>query len=111
MFDLGFEPQVMKIIGNIRPDKQTVLFSATFPKRMEALARILLQKPLEISAGGRSVVSQDVTQIVEVHPDEDSKFVRLLEVLGKSMSIDPDTKILVFVERQGTVPSLLPFYY
>jgi len=39
MFDLGFEPQVMKIIDNIRPDRQTVLFSATFPRQMEALAR------------------------------------------------------------------------
>lgn len=29
MFDMGFEPQVMKIVNNIRPDRQTVLFSAT----------------------------------------------------------------------------------
>lgn len=33
MFDLGFEPQVMKIIQNIRPSRQTVLFSATFPRQ------------------------------------------------------------------------------
>lgn len=32
MFDMGFEPQIMKIIANIRPDRQTVMFSATFPK-------------------------------------------------------------------------------
>jgi hypothetical protein len=48
MFDMGFEPQVMKIINNIRPDRQTVLFSATFPKQMEALARKVLEKPVEI---------------------------------------------------------------
>lgn len=34
MFDLGFEPQVMKIVNNVRPDRQTVLFSATFPKQV-----------------------------------------------------------------------------
>lgn len=34
MFDMGFEPQVMKIINNVRPDRQTVLFSATFPRNV-----------------------------------------------------------------------------
>jgi len=37
MFDMGFEPQVMKIIGNVRPDRQTVLFSATFPRQVRSL--------------------------------------------------------------------------
>ncbi|KAK6018640.1 DEAD/DEAH box helicase [Ostertagia ostertagi] len=50
MFDMGFEPQVMKIINNIRPDRQSVLFSATFPRQMEALARKILDKPIEIQA-------------------------------------------------------------
>jgi ATP-dependent RNA helicase DDX46/PRP5 len=45
MFDLGFEPQVIKIVMNIRPDRQTLLFSATFPKFMESLARKILNKP------------------------------------------------------------------
>ena len=44
MFDMGFEPQVMKIVNNIRPDRQTVLFSATFPKQMDSLARKILRK-------------------------------------------------------------------
>jgi len=34
MFDMGFEPQVMKIVNNVRPDRQTVLFSATFPRQV-----------------------------------------------------------------------------
>lgn len=34
MFDMGFEPEVMKIIANVRPDRQTVLFSATFPRQV-----------------------------------------------------------------------------
>lgn len=40
--------QVMRIIENIRPDRQTVMFSATFPRQMEALARRILTKPIEI---------------------------------------------------------------
>jgi len=38
MFDLGFEPQVRSILSNVRPDRQTLLFSATFAKRIEKLA-------------------------------------------------------------------------
>jgi hypothetical protein len=35
----GFEPQIMRIVSNIRPDRQTVMFSATFPRTVETLAR------------------------------------------------------------------------
>jgi ATP-dependent RNA helicase DDX46/PRP5 len=34
MFDMGFEPQVMNILACVRPDRQTILFAATFPKNM-----------------------------------------------------------------------------
>lgn len=54
----------MRIVDNIRPDRQTVMFSATFPRAMEALARRILNKPLEIQVGGRSVVCSDVEQHV-----------------------------------------------
>ncbi len=39
MFDLGFEPQVRSIVTAIRPDRQTLLFSATFNRRVENLCR------------------------------------------------------------------------
>ncbi|EFW19185.1 pre-mRNA processing RNA-helicase, variant 2 [Coccidioides posadasii str. Silveira] len=108
MFDMGFEPQVMKIISNIRPSRQTVLFSATFPRNMEALARKTLTKPVEIIVGGRSVVAQEITQIVEVRP-ENTKFVRLLELLGNLYSDDnnEDARALIFVDRQEAADGLL----
>lgn len=106
MFDMGFEPQVMKIIGNIRPNKQTVLFSATFPRQMEALARKTLQKPVEIVVGGRSVVAPEITQTVEVRSDE-SKFLRLLELLGELYQTDDDVRTLIFVDRQESADTLL----
>ena len=50
----------------VRPDRQTVLFSATFPKQIEKLAKTVLRLPLEIVVGERSTVNKDITQIVEV---------------------------------------------
>jgi len=106
MFDMGFEPQITKVLNNIRPDRQTVLFSATFPKNMEALARKALTKPLEIIVGGRSVVAPEITQIIEVRP-EDSKFKRLLQLLGDLHEEDEDARSLIFVERQETADNML----
>ena len=108
MFDMGFEPQVMKILANIRPDRQTVLFSATFPRQMESLARKTLAKPVEIVVGGRSVVAPEITQIVEVRPEE-KKFIRLLELLGNLYADDnnQDDRALIFVDRQESADGLL----
>jgi ATP-dependent RNA helicase DDX46/PRP5 len=108
MFDMGFEPQVMKILANIRPNRQTVLFSATFPRQMEALARKTLTKPVEIVVGGRSVVAPEITQIVEVRND-DKKFVRLLELLGNMYADEKneDDRALIFVDRQESADTLL----
>ncbi|MEW5301690.1 MAG: hypothetical protein WDW36_004533 [Sanguina aurantia] len=102
MFDMGFEPQIMRIVQNIRPDRQTVLFSATFPRSVEAVARKVLINPLEIQVGGRSVVNSDITQYVELRP-EDERFLRLLEVLGEFYE---KGKILIFVDKQEKCDNL-----
>lgn len=103
MFDMGFEPQVMRIVDNVRPDRQTVLFSATFPRQMEALARRILKKPIEIIVGGRSVVCKEVEQHVTVLED-DAKFFKLLELLGQYQE---HGSIIVFVDKQENADILL----
>lgn len=102
MFDMGFEPQIMKIIRNIRPDRQTVMFSATFPRQVEVLARNILTDPVEIMVGGRSVVNADIEQRVEVRPAQE-RYLRLLELLGEWYELG---KILVFVHTQDGCDSL-----
>ncbi|KAI1416014.1 P-loop containing nucleoside triphosphate hydrolase protein [Hypoxylon sp. FL1857] len=106
MFDMGFEPQVMKIFANMRPDRQTILFSATMPRIMDALAKKVLNSPVEITVGGRSVVAPEITQVVEIR-EENTKFVRLLELLGELYDKDEDARTLVFVERQEKADDLL----
>ncbi|XP_035720867.1 probable ATP-dependent RNA helicase DDX46 [Vespa mandarinia] len=103
MFDMGFEPQVMRIMENVRPDRQTVLFSATFPRQMEALARRILTRPVEVQVGGRSVVCKDVEQHVVVL-EEDQKFYKLLEILGHYQD---KGSAIVFVDKQENADTLL----
>ncbi|KAF2189687.1 DEAD-domain-containing protein [Zopfia rhizophila CBS 207.26] len=107
MLDMGFEPQVDKILSNIRPDRQTVLFSATFPKNMASLAKKHLTKPVEVTVGGRSVVAPEITQIVKVVPPvAEQKVTELLRHLGDLFQNDDDYRALVFVERQETAEEL-----
>ncbi|XP_020491210.1 probable ATP-dependent RNA helicase DDX46 [Labrus bergylta] len=103
MFDMGFEPQVMRIVDNVRPDRQTVMFSATFPRAMEALARRILAKPIEVQVGGRSVVCSDVEQHVLVI-GEDKKFLKLLEILGHYQE---KGSVIIFVDKQEHADALL----
>lgn len=103
MFDLGFEQQIMKIVNNVRPDRQTVMFSATFPRQVEAAARkILTSAPLEITIHGRAIVSDTITQIVEVM-EHSMKFYRLMELISEWYS---KGSILVFAESQTAVDML-----
>ncbi|GJY93073.1 DEAD-box ATP-dependent RNA helicase 42 [Tanacetum coccineum] len=102
MFDMGFEPQITRIVQNTQPNRQTVLFSATFPRQVEVLARKVLTKPVEIQVGGRSVVNKDIAQLVEVRP-ENERFYRLLELLGEWYE---KGKILIFVQSQDKCDSL-----
>jgi ATP-dependent RNA helicase DDX5/DBP2 len=43
MLDMGFEPQMRKIVSQIRPDRQTLMFTATWPKEVENIARDFMQ--------------------------------------------------------------------
>jgi hypothetical protein len=90
------------MLENTRPDRQTVLFSATFPKQMEALAKKHLRNPIEMVVGGRSVVSNTIEHFVELRAPE-TRFLRTLELLGEWYD---KGSVLVFVERQARPPAL-----
>jgi ATP-dependent RNA helicase DDX46/PRP5 len=96
MFDFGFEPQLTKILSIVRPTRQTVMFSATFPKNVETLARRVLDKPLEIVVGTRGQICKAVDQSIIVI-EEDQKLLKTLELLG--IWLDQGS-VIIFVEKQ-----------
>lgn len=99
MFDMGFGDQVLRIIAGTRPDRQTLLFSATFPRVVEAAARKVLTQPVEVVIGGRSVASSDVTQIIHILTEE-QKFAKLTEILAQWYETG---NIIIFVDKQESV--------
>lgn len=57
MFDMGFMPDVRRIIANLSEDRQTLLFSATMPPEIRKLANTVLRKPKVVDVGHSKVVS------------------------------------------------------
>ncbi|XP_042457692.1 DEAD-box ATP-dependent RNA helicase 20-like [Zingiber officinale] len=97
MLDMGFEPQIRKIISQIRPDRQTLYWSATWPREVEALARQFLQNPYKIIIGSPDLkANQSINQIVEVILEHE-KYPRLIKLLSELMD---GSKILVFLETK-----------
>ncbi|XP_049852272.1 uncharacterized protein LOC126330072 [Schistocerca gregaria] len=74
MFDMGFEPQVRSISGQIRPDRQTLLFSATFKPAIEQLAREILHEPVRITIGKVGTANEDITQVAEIFDSDNQKW-------------------------------------
>ena len=70
MLDMGFAPQINRIVRELPPYRQTLLFSATMPPEVEALARKYLRRPTVVQVGRRSEAASTVTHAVYPVPRE-----------------------------------------
>eukprot|EP00440_Ansanella_granifera_P013131 gb/GFBE01014269.1/.p1 GENE.gb/GFBE01014269.1/~~gb/GFBE01014269.1/.p1 ORF type:complete len:493 (+),score=87.29 gb/GFBE01014269.1/:1-1479(+) len=94
MLDMGFEPQVRKICSQVRPDRQTLMWSATWPKDVQKLARDLCREdPVHVNVGSLDLrTAHTIRQYVEVVQESDKRG-RLRRLLEKVMD---GSKILIF---------------
>jgi len=83
MLDMGFAPQLNRIVAGIPKYRQTLLFSATMPPEVEALARKYLRKPIVVQVGLRTQAASTVTHAVYPVP-RDRKCALLAELLRKT---------------------------
>merc|ERR1712139_472505 len=74
MLHMGFEYQVRSIVQNVRPSRQTLLFSATLPPKIERLASDLLKNPVRVVVGELGRAAASVKQVVEVLDSDEAKW-------------------------------------
>ncbi|XP_032647481.1 ATP-dependent RNA helicase DDX42 isoform X2 [Chelonoidis abingdonii] len=103
MFDMGFEYQVRSVASHVRPDRQTLLFSATFRKKIEKLARDILIDPIRVVQGDIGEANEDITQIVEILPSGPSKWNWLTRHLVEFTS---SGSVLLFVTKKANAEEL-----
>ncbi|XP_013872903.1 probable ATP-dependent RNA helicase DDX5 [Austrofundulus limnaeus] len=96
MLDMGFEPQIRKIVDQIRPDRQTLMWSATWPKEIRQLANDFLKDYVQINVGALQLcANHNIRQIVDVCRNED-KEKKLVHLLQDIMS-EEENKTIIFV--------------
>jgi ATP-dependent RNA helicase DDX42 len=107
MLDMGFAQQVYALLARVRPDRQAAMFSATFARRIEMLAREALSDPVRIVVGSAGQASEDVTQEFRLLPVPEAKMNFLLTNLPTWAA---NGKVIVFVSGKAdadTVASAL----
>ncbi|KAM9817748.1 putative ATP-dependent RNA helicase DDX17 isoform 2-T2 [Syngnathus typhle] len=99
MLDMGFEPQIRKIVEQIRPDRQTLMWSATWPKDVRQLAEDFLRDYIQINVGALELsANHNILQIVDVCMDreKDHKLMQLME----EIMAEKENKTIIFVETK-----------
>ncbi|KAJ3413297.1 hypothetical protein HDV05_008214 [Chytridiales sp. JEL 0842] len=103
MIDMGFEEDVRNIMSYFKHQRQTLLFSATMPKKIQHFALSALVKPCVVNVGRAGAASLDVIQEVE-YVKQEAKIVYLLECLQKT---PPPT--IIFAENKNDVDDIYEY--
>ena len=108
MLDMGFEPQIRKIVDQIRPDRQTLMWSATWPKEVQQLAADYLNDPIQVQIGSLELsASHNITQLVEVVSNFEKR-----DRLNKHIELasqDAESKMLVFASTKRTCDEITSY--
>jgi len=99
MLDLGFEPQIRRIIDCMPSERQTLMYSATWPVAIQKLADDFLKCPVRVQVGfGAQVGNPNIKQEVRVCMSADDKSQALLDVLGGRQS--DSERVMIFVNTK-----------
>ena len=97
MLDLGFEHQIMKILLDVRPDRQTVMTTASWPDSTRRLAQSYLKQPMIVYVGTLDLVTVNTVKQNIIVTTEEEKRSLVKEFL---QSLSPKDKVIVFVSRK-----------
>lgn len=104
MLDMGFEPQLRKIVSQIRPDRQTLMWSATWPKEIQGLARDFLKEFIQVTIGSIELKVSKTVKCEVLYMDEYDKPRELDRLMREVKS--PDDRVLIFCETKKGCDSL-----
>ncbi|KAH6570431.1 hypothetical protein BASA61_001587 [Batrachochytrium salamandrivorans] len=104
MIDMGFEDDVRNIMSFFKTQRQTLLFSATMPKKIQNFAKSALVCPVVVNVGRAGAANLDVIQEVE-YVKQEAKMVYLLECLQKT-----PPPVLVFAENKNDVDDIHEYF-
>lgn len=107
MMDMGFMPQIRDILEKIPVKRQNILFSATFPEKVERLASEFLEHPQRIEVSPQATPAETVTQYHYKVPNFLTK-INLLQYLLRNQKL---TKVIIFVRTKETANNVFKFIH
>ncbi len=113
MLDMGFEPQIRTILGQCAPDRQSLFFTATWPREVRSLAADYLNNPIQIQIGdlsGKLTANKAIEQNI-VMIEEYDKYDRLMDILEDINDTEDKNprkvpKTIVFLSRKSACDDL-----
>uniref|UniRef100_A0A1B6DU35 RNA helicase n=1 Tax=Clastoptera arizonana TaxID=38151 RepID=A0A1B6DU35_9HEMI len=103
MLDMGFEIQIRKSLLDIRPDRQSVMTSATWPSGVRRLAEKYMKNPIQVVVGSLDLAAtHSVSQCIEI-VDEEEKEHKVKEFV---YNMAPDDKVIIFVSKKARADDL-----
>jgi len=105
LLDMGFEPQLSAILSQVRPDKQMLMWSATWPKEVQSLSKKYLSTSdvIQVSVGSALQdikANHNVKQIIDCFDNSYEKQDKLYKLLKNDKYYHPKTKILIFASTK-----------
>ena len=100
LVDMGFDDDISNVVDFFKTQRQTLLFSATMPKKIQDFAKKALVKPVVVNVGRAGAANLDVIQEVE-YVKQEAKIVYLLECLQKT-----PPPVLIFCENKSDVDDI-----
>ncbi|XP_034187499.2 putative ATP-dependent RNA helicase DDX43 [Osmia lignaria lignaria] len=103
MLDMGFEPQIRKTLLDIRPDRQTVMTSATWPQGVRRLAQSYMQNPIQVFVGSLDLATVHTVMQKIYIVDEEEKSDRMYQFFREMATTD---KVIVFFGKKCRVDDI-----
>ncbi|XP_017884968.1 probable ATP-dependent RNA helicase DDX43 [Ceratina calcarata] len=100
MLDMGFEPQIRKTLLDIRPDRQTVMTSATWPQGVRRLAQSYMKNPIQIFVGSLDLATVHTVMQKIFIIDEEEKTNMMYQFFH---NMAPTDKVMVFFGKKCKV--------
>ena len=99
MLDMGFEPQIRKIVAVVPPSRQTLFYTATWPRQVRALAYEFLRNPVQVEVGDVNSLNanKDITQIVHIVDNQQQKQQILNQIFG---TLEAGSRVIIFTSTK-----------
>jgi ATP-dependent RNA helicase DbpA len=103
MLEMGFEDELLDLVDILPNERQTALFSATFPESLKSISKKYQKKPIEVTVTDKEETASTIEQILYEYEDTDNKSHILMRVLQQH----PKNSTLIFCNQKITVNELV----